>query len=155
MAIIEGNAVIGRHCFIGYFSLIRPGVVIGDHSEVRYNCYIAEDVTIGNNSHIFQFTNVGKGAVIEDKVWIGAKVMITNTRNIAHLRSFETQVLPCTIKYGARIASCVKLAPGVTIGRNASVELGSVVKCDIPDEQVWHGNPAVFKRMVSEQEMVK
>lgn len=150
--VIEDAVRIGRDCFLGYYTIIRPGVVIGNHSEIRSNCYIAEDVRIGNQTHIFQYTNVGKGTIIEDRVWIGAKVMITNTKNIAHLRPYKTELHPVTIKYGARIASSVLINPGVTIGENATVGAGSVVTKDVPDGEIWFGNPAKYHKAVSELE---
>lgn len=152
--VIEDRVRIGRDCFIGYYAIIRPGTVIGNKSEVRSNCYIAEDVTIGNQSHVFQYTNVGKGTVIEDCVWIGAKVMITNTKNIAHLRDFETELFPCTIKHGARIASCVQINPGVTIGENAVIGAGAVVTKNVPNGEKWFGNPATYQGKVPDNELI-
>jgi len=38
---------------------------------------------------------------------------------------------------------------GVTIGRNAMIGAGSVVTKDIPDNELWLGNPARFKRKLS------
>ncbi len=152
--VIEDGVRVGRDCFIGYYAILRPGVTIGNYSQVRSNCYIAEDVTIGNESHIFQYTNVGKGTVIQDKVWIGAKVMITNTKNIAHLRPYDTKLHPVTIKYGARIASCVLINPGITIGENALIGSGAVVTKDVPDGEIWFGNPAAYVGKVPQLELL-
>jgi acetyltransferase-like isoleucine patch superfamily enzyme len=153
-AIVEPGALVGKNCFIGYYTVIRPGVVLADNSQVRYSCYVAEGAQIGEHTHIFQYSNIGKDTIIEDKVWIGAKVMITNTPNIAHLRPFATKIFPPIIKYGARIASCAIINPGVTIGRNASIGSGAVVTKDIPDGEVWFGNPAKFIRKVKANEVI-
>ena len=153
-AVVEPLAIVGENCFIGYYAIIRTSVVIGNSSHVRSNCYIAEGVQIGDNSHIFQFSNIGKDSIIEDKVWIGARVTITNTPNIAHLRPFPTEIFPPIVKYGARIASCVTLNPGVTIGCNAYIGSGSVVTKDVPENQLWFGNPAVYIRDVKPNEIL-
>lgn len=55
-----------------------------------------------------------------------------------------------TIKEGAFIASHCIILKGVTVGRRAVVGAGSVVTKDVPDDEVWAGNPARFvKRVVS------
>ena len=38
-AIIEDNVIIGHNCYVGHFTVIRPGVVLADNSEVRAHCF--------------------------------------------------------------------------------------------------------------------
>ncbi len=82
----------------GVYSQIGQGIVIGDNVGISDNCFIqvrgnvkiGNDVIIGPNTSIFsenhnyndEFTLVRKqgvtrkGVIIEDNVWIGAKVVI-------------------------------------------------------------------------------
>lgn len=48
------------------------------------------------------------------------------------------------IKEGAWLASRCIILGGVTIGKHAVIGAGSVVTRDVPDYQLWAGNPAHF-----------
>ena len=63
-------------------------------------------------------------------------------------RQLNSTIRPVTIKNGAWIASGVIILPGVTIGENAIVGAGSVVTKDIPDNEMWFGNPAKFHKKI-------
>jgi UDP-3-O-[3-hydroxymyristoyl] glucosamine N-acyltransferase len=88
-AIIEPGSYIGENCYIGHFTIIRPGVIIKDNSEVRAHCFIAPNVIIGSNTNIYQFSNICQDSIIEDYVFIGPGVIMTNTRKIAFKRDYE------------------------------------------------------------------
>lgn len=51
------------------------------------------------------------------------------------------------IKENAWIGARTIICQSVTIGKNSVVGAGSVVTKDIPDNQVWAGNPARFIKM--------
>ena len=51
------------------------------------------------------------------------------------------------IKRHAWIGARTIICQSVTIGENAGVGAGSVVTKDIPDNEVWAGNPARFIKM--------
>ena len=53
-----------------------------------------------------------------------------------------------SIKEGAFIGTRCLILKGVTIGKGAVVGAGSVVTKDIPDGEIWAGNPAKFIRNV-------
>jgi maltose O-acetyltransferase len=55
---------------------------------------------------------------------------------------------PVVIKNGVWIASGAIICPGVTIGENAVIGAGSVVTKDVPDDEMWAGVPAVFKKKI-------
>ena len=55
---------------------------------------------------------------------------------------------PVTIKDGVWVASGVIILPGVTIGKNSVIGAGSVVTKDIPDHELWVGNPAKFIKKI-------
>ena len=49
---------------------------------------------------------------------------------------------------GAYLGMCTLVVKPVTIGKNAIVGAGSVVTKNIPDNEVWAGNPAHFIRKI-------
>jgi carbonic anhydrase/acetyltransferase-like protein (isoleucine patch superfamily) len=46
------------------------------------------------------------------------------------------------------------IKPGVVVGRNSVLGLGSVLTKDIPDNEIWFGNPARKVKEVPEEERV-
>ncbi len=53
---------------------------------------------------------------------------------------------PVVIKRGAFIGAHTIILKGVTVGINSIVGAGSVVTGNIPDNEVWAGNPARYIR---------
>ena len=51
---------------------------------------------------------------------------------------------PIHICEGAWIASRAIILKGVTLGKYAVIGAGSVVTCDVPEYELWAGNPAKF-----------
>lgn len=51
---------------------------------------------------------------------------------------------PILIKEGAFIGAHSIVLKGVTIGKYSVIGAGSVITKDIPDNEVWAGNPARF-----------
>jgi acetyltransferase-like isoleucine patch superfamily enzyme len=52
------------------------------------------------------------------------------------------------IKQDAYIGGNVTIRYGITVGRSAVIAAGSVVTKDIPDLEVWGGNPAQFIKKI-------
>jgi len=153
-AVIEDGVTIGDNCFIGYYTIIRPDVVIGNNTEIRPHCFIAEAVKIGNKVKIFQFSNISKFSVLEDCVYVGARVLFTNTHKIAHLRKYKAHLEGAYISYGARIASGSILLPGIKVGKNALVGAGALIAHDVPEREIHFGIPAKKRGNVPEEECV-
>lgn len=139
--IIGDHVKIGDNVLIDHFCVIRPNVVIGDNTEIRPYCFIAEAAEIGNRVKIFQYSNISKGAKIGDKVYIGAKVLFTNTRRISHERDFEPRLAAPTIECGVRIGSGAILLPNITVKRNALIGAGAVVIRDVGENDIIMGIP--------------
>ena len=91
---------------------------------------------------------------IEDNVLIGAETMIVD--NDFHGLVYKSDTgrtamksgEKIQIKEGAFIGTRCLILKGVTIGKGSVVGAGSVVTRDIPDGEIWAGNPAKFIRSV-------
>jgi UDP-2-acetamido-3-amino-2,3-dideoxy-glucuronate N-acetyltransferase len=153
-AIIEENVKIGKDCYIGHFTIIRPGVVIGDNSEIRAHCFIAPNAKIGNNTNIYQYSNICQDAIIEDCVYIGPKVLFTNTRKIAFNRNYDFICTPPYVEYGVRIGGGVVLCPNVRLRKNCMIGAGAVVTKDTEEGWMYVGNPAKKIRLVNQEELI-
>jgi len=127
----------------------HPELVNIYDSEIGEGTKIACFVEIGG-AKIGQFCKIECGAfippgsVIEDKVFIGPNVSLTNDR-YPDLLTDKWTPEPVTIRCGARIGSHSVIVSGVTIGEEALIGSGSVVTEDIPPRTIAYGNPARIK----------
>lgn len=121
---LYGDVTFGDNCSVGVFCDIG-----GSHRGVK----------VGNNVKIQSHTFIPDGIIIEDDVFIGPGVCFTNDRNPPSGKAnWEVTV----VKKGASLGARVVVVPGITIGENARIGAGSVVKVNIPDNCVACGNPA-------------
>jgi acetyltransferase-like isoleucine patch superfamily enzyme len=148
--VIEENVTIGNNCFIGHYAHVWPNVVIGERTELRSYVHIEYDVRIGSDVRVYQYGSITAGAILENKIWYGPHVISTNADDIMvhHPNGNNWIPNPPYIKSGAIIATRAVLAPGVVIGVNSIVGMASLVRHDIPDNQVWYGHPAKYIRDV-------
>ena len=154
-SIIEPGVIMGDNCYIGHFTVIRPGVIIGDHIEIRAHCFVAADAQIGSYTNINQFTNICRDTIIEDYVFVGPGVIMTNTKKIAFRRDYDDISQAPYIEYGARIGGGTTICPNVRIGRNSLIGAGSVVTKDTEPGYLYLGNPARKIRRVQIGEVLK
>lgn len=118
-------------------------------------------LSIGNNVGISNSTIVCHDSVIiEDNVLIGGNCKIYDTdfhsiQTNDRLQAFNdisfdanAKTAPIQIKKGAWIGGHCIILKGVTIGVNSVIGAGSVVSKDIPDNEIWGGNPIKFIRQL-------
>lgn len=152
--VIEAGCRIGSNVIIGHNVVLRPGTIVGDNSIISHGCVCEGDTTIGRRVMIEPQCHLTKGMIIEDDVFLGPGVITCNTRNISHGRGFEPLIEGPRIRRAARIGSGAMICPGIEIGHNAVVGVGSVVTKDVPAMQVWYGGAACFKRWVPGEELL-
>lgn len=110
-----GNCIIGNNVRIGSYSCVDRGNM--------HDTIIGDNVKIDNLVHIAHNVNIGKNTMIVAGVVVCGSVKIGES---------------CFI--GANSTIRQKL----TIGNNVIVGMGSVVTKNIPDNEIWAGNPAKF-----------
>ncbi|NTV36661.1 MAG: N-acetyltransferase [Anaerolineaceae bacterium] len=146
---VSPQAQIGSGTRIWNLVQIREGASIGENCIIGKDTYIDFDVKIGSNVKIQNSSLIYHGITIEDGVFIGPRVCLTNDRNPraitldGHLKGNEDWILGKTlIKYGASLGAGSLILPNVTIGRFALVGAGAVVTHDVPDHGLVVGVPA-------------
>lgn len=128
------------------FCVIFPNAKIGENCNICSHCLIENDVTLGDNVTIKCGVQLWDGMIVEDNVFIGANVSFTNDKYPRSKQPFE--LLTIIIKRGASIGAGCTVIGGVTIGENAMIGSGSVVTHNVPDGELWFGNPARFIRKI-------
>lgn len=135
-SIIYEDVIIGEEFQSGHRITIREATRIGKKCSVGTMCDIQGKVEIGNYVRLHSNVFVGQLATINDFVWIYPAVVLTNDPYppMGRLKGV-------TIKEYAQVAASSVIMPGVTIGVNALVGAGSLVRKDVPDEAVVVGTP--------------
>lgn len=107
------------------------GVTIEDKVEIGANCQIAKgalsNTIIGKGSKINVDCTIAHNVVLERNVWLSPKVNIAGSVRIG-----------CN----TTIFSGVIIRDKLEIGKQVVIGMGSVVTKNIPDAEVWIGNPA-------------
>ena len=111
--------------------------VVGHHSGMsNVNIYCSKSIHIGNH------VNIGSGTVIYDTDFHSLNA---EDRKIG-VDIKKRKELPVVIKDLAFIGARCIILKGVTIGEKSIIGAGSVVACNVPDNEIWGGNPAKFIR---------
>lgn len=127
---IEKYSYVGNNCII-------VNVNIGKY------CSIADNCIIGGASHPIEW--VSSSPVFHD----GANILKKNFSNHQFINTKRS-----IVGNDVWIGNNVLIKAGVNIGNGSVIGMGAVVTKDIPDYEIWGGNPAKFirKRFSSEVE---
>ena len=166
---VGNNTYIAENCvisnsIIGKDVSIQPGVKIGSMGLGSYmhpngkwvdfphfgNVIIENNVVIQDNTvinrgslndtTIKKYSRIGPLCCIAHGVSIGESCFISQASTIAG-----------SVKIGSKstIWGNSSIRDGVTIGKNCVIGLGAVVVKNVPDKQLWVGNPARFMKKIS------
>lgn len=146
---VSAASVIGEGTTIWMGAQVREGARIGRDCVVAKGVYVDAGVTIGDRCKLENNVSVFSPAVLEDGVFLGPGVILTNDRVPRAVNpdgtlkgSGDWTAMPVRVRTGAAVGAASVVLPGVTVGRWALVGAGSVVRADVPDHALVVGNPA-------------
>ncbi|GAB4540624.1 MAG: acyltransferase [Anaerolineae bacterium] len=146
---VSPQATIGPGAKIWHQAQIRENAHIGANCIIGKGAYVDFGVSIGANSKLQNGVYVFHGATVEEGVFLGPGVILTNDKSPRATNpdgSLKTdadwQVSPIHIGRGASLGAGSIVLPGVTIGEFAMVGAGSVVTRHVPPHGLVYGNPA-------------
>jgi acetyltransferase-like isoleucine patch superfamily enzyme len=163
---IGEGTIIGGHAIIHSGVRIGPGARIGDHAQVRDGARIGAgavvgsftsvdpEVTIGERSSIQTRCYITGGTVIEDDVFVGPGVTLTND-NTMDRHGPEYELRGALLRRGCRIGGGSTICPGIEVGEEAFVAAGAVVAADVEPRAVMVGVPARKLRTVPDEDLLE
>ena len=149
-AIVESDH-IGRNTRIWAFAHVMPDAIIGSNCNVGDHGFVEAGAIIGNNVTLKNHVCVWEGITIEDDVFVGPYVSLTNDRfprspRMAAVKeryeNKEGWLVPTTLEKGCTVGANATLVAGVCVGRYSMVGAGSVVVGDVEPFSLVVGNPA-------------
>ena len=162
--IIENGATIGTRAIVFAGCVLHGESFIGDNVLMRENCQLGRQsvlgagvtlesgVTIGDQSLVFTATYLSENTLVEDEVFIGARVATASGKVMSFRRQLPVEAQGPIIRRGARVGTGSVLHPGIQIGAEAVVAIGAVVFEDVPAATIVLGNPArAIKRVPPEE----
>lgn len=168
---VIGSCNIGDGTQIGEFVKVFDNVVIGSNVLIRENTTIGGEgfgfythidgslehiphigsVKIGDNVQIFPFANIDRGTLGCTEIGDGS--VIDHYVHVGHNSKIGANTIVCAnsvLAGGSKINNrCfigvnTLLKEKCEIGNDSITGMGAVVVKDIPDNEVWVGNPAKF-----------
>ena len=153
-AIVFAGARIGPGAIVGDQAFVRERAVVGERSVVGRGSAVDNDVTIGDRVRIQTGVYLTAYSVVEDDVFVGPTVSSYNDDTMA--RHAPDHVLRgCTLRRACRIGGGAKLRPGVVVGEEAFVAMGSVVTRDVPARRIVMGVPARVTGTIDERAVLE
>lgn len=146
---VAESAQIGDGSSVWHLAQVREDAVLGENCIIGRGAYVGTGVRMGDNCKLQNYALVYEPAVLEDGVFIGPAVVLTNDTYPRAVNPDGTlksaadwHPVGVTIRTGASIgARAVCVAP-LTVGAWATVAAGAVVTKDVPDFALVAGVPA-------------
>jgi len=143
-SLIQTDSIIGAGTKFGAYTQIGNKVQIGEACSFTSYCEIRDNCKIGKNVKMGSRCTLSAGTVIEDFVIVKYSTVVAD---IPDLTKDDEKQVGC-IKTGARIGANVTIMPGVIVGKNSVIGACSQVRHNVPDNEVWYGNPAKFYKQL-------
>lgn len=139
---ILSGSKIGNGTKIGTYTKVGKNVIIGDNCQFTSFCEIRDKCKLGSNVAMGSRGTLSAGTVVENDVVMKYSFVVTDTPDL----SKGEEKIVGTLKRGSLFGTNVSIMPGVNIGENAEIGACSQVRYDVPDNEIWYGNPAKFYR---------
>lgn len=146
---------VGKNTKIWHEAQIRENVKIGANCVIGKGVYIDKETSIGDNVKIQNYACIYHKAVLEDGVFIGPHVCLTNDRlpravtpDLKLKGDNDWKAGKTIVKKGASIGTGTIVLPNIRIGEFTMTGAGSIVTNNVPKQALVFGTPAKVKGFV-------
>jgi UDP-2-acetamido-3-amino-2,3-dideoxy-glucuronate N-acetyltransferase len=146
---VEDGAHVGVGTRVWHLAHIRTGATVGAGCTLGRGAFIDAGVVLGDRVKVQNSALVYAPARVEDGVFIGPAVVLTNdpypravNPDGTTKRVEDWHAVGVTLREGCAIGARSVLLPGIVVGRWAMVAAGSVVTRDVGDFALVAGVPA-------------
>lgn len=113
--VIHPSSIISSLAIIGSGSFVGPAAIINPLAEIGMGVIINSSAVVEHECQVCDYSHIAPGAVLAGNVKVGA---------------------------GSFVGANAVIKQNIQIGANAIIGAGAVVVKDVPENQVWFGNPA-------------
>lgn len=145
-AMVLANSKIGKSTKVGTYTKVGKNVRIGDNCSFTSYCEIRDNCELGNRVSMGSRCTLSANTVVEDDVLMKYSFVVTDTPDL----SANDKKSVGKLKKGSKFGASVVIMPAVVIGENCEIGACSQVRHDVPDNEIWYGNPAKFYRKVEQ-----
>ena len=152
---VSNDVVVGNNTKIWHNAQIREESKIGEGCIVGKGAYLDKNTTIGNRVKIQNYASLYHKTIVEDGVFIGPYVCLTNDRLPRSVNPDDTlksesdwHVGNTVIHKGASVGTGTIILPDIEIGEYAMIGAGSVVTRNVPAYALVFGVPARVRGFV-------
>lgn len=147
---LHNSVTIGDNCTINSNGWLVP---IGYYPKTIFWTFGKGKISIGNNCGITNSAFCSASSInIGNYVLIGGGCKFYDTdfhsldyeKRIDFMHDNDRRAKPIIVKDGAFIGAGTIILKGVTVGCKSIIGAGSVVTHNIPDGEIWAGNPAKY-----------
>lgn len=150
-----GKINIGSNCIFRSGTRTNP---LGGASKLILAVGKDGCIQIGNHVGISNSClRINTELIIEDDVNIGGdcKIYDSDMHSVEYTHRMESpdkhiKMAPICIKKGAWIGAHSIILKGVTIGERSVIGAASVVTKNVPNDEIWAGNPARFIKKIDQ-----
>jgi UDP-2-acetamido-3-amino-2,3-dideoxy-glucuronate N-acetyltransferase len=146
---VDERATLGTGTTVWHLAQVRENARLGQGCIVGRGAYVGPGVIIGDNVKLQNYALVYEPAQLEDGVFIGPAVVLTNdtyprSTDVAGKvkRPEDWDARGVLVREGASLGARAVVLAGAVIGRWALVAAGAVVTRDVPDFALVAGVPA-------------
>jgi len=137
MARIEKGSYIGPHVIYGPECIFGHNCVVKGFVELGYDTVIGslalvegDEIRIGSGTRIMPFAAIGSNTTIGINCFIGPYFTMANACKPGPNAKLEHLIIGDNVMIGTGTL----VRPGVTIGNNVKVNMGSQIYSDVPDD---------------------
>lgn len=121
------------HRKIDFATVIHPGSILSPLAIIGKGTFVAPGVKVNPLARIGAGVILNTGSIIEHECEVN---------NFAHIAPGAVLAGNVSVGEGSFIGANSVVLQGITIGKNVIIGAGSVVVKNVPDNEVWVGNPA-------------